>query len=52
MLHPEGSDFDAVKLCCKREKEPECIPVRHKGMLTDPFDMGEILIKELMDARG
>jgi hypothetical protein len=52
MLHPERSDFDAVKLGCKGEKEPEGIPVRLNGMVADPFDMGEILIEELTDAGG
>jgi len=52
MFHPEGSDFDVVKLGCKGEKKPEGISVRHKGMLTDSFDMWEILIEELTDAGG
>jgi len=39
MLHPEGSDFDAVKLCCKGEKEPEGIPISLDGMMADPLDM-------------
>jgi len=50
MLHSEGSDFDVVKLGCKGEKKSESIPVSLNSMLTDPFDMGEVLIKELTDA--
>ena len=52
MFHPEGSDFDVVKPCCKGEKKPEGIPVSLNRMLTDPFDMRQILIEELTDAGG
>ncbi len=50
MLHSEGRDFDSIKLGCKRQEQPESIPVCLNGMVADPFDMRQILIEELMDA--
>ncbi len=52
MLHPEGSDFDVVKPGGKGQKKSESIPISLNRMLTDPLDMGEILIEELTNARG
>ena len=52
MLHSERSDFDAIELGCKGEKKPEGIPISLNRMLTDPLDMGEILIEELTNAGG
>jgi hypothetical protein len=52
MLYSEGFDFDIVKPGCKGKKKPESIPVSFKGMLTDPFDMGEILVEELTNTGG
>lgn len=52
MLQPEGLYPDAVMLCGKREKELEGIPVGSDGVMAHPPDVGEIMIEELMDARG
>ena len=50
MLHSEGFDFDIVKPGCKGEKKSEGITVSLNRMLTDPLDMGKILIEELTNA--
>jgi hypothetical protein len=52
MLYSEGSNFDVVKLSCKGQKKPESIPVSFNRMLTDSFDVEEILIEELTNAGG
>lgn len=52
MLHSEGFDFDIVKPGCKGEKKSEGITVSLSSMLTDPFNMGEILIEELTNTGG
>lgn len=52
MCQPQGVDLDTIVLCGKRDKELESIPVGDNGMVAHPSDVGEVVVEELMDARG
>ena len=52
MLYCEGSYLDTIMLCSKREKELEGVPIGFGGIMTDPFDVGKIMIEELMNKGG
>ena len=50
LLQSQGSDLDPVVLGRKGEEELEGIPVGFERMDAHPFDLGKVLIEELMDA--
>jgi hypothetical protein len=47
MFHTKRFDLDAIKRCRKEKKKPEGIPVGLYGLLTDPSDGRQVLIKKL-----
>ena len=49
MLHPEGPDLDTVMFSRIGHEELEGIPVGPVGIMTDPLDVGKIMIEELMN---
>jgi len=49
MLYPERSDFNVVIRGREGQKDSEGIPIGCDGMEAYPFDMGKVLIEELMD---
>lgn len=52
MLQPERSDFDPVIRCREGQKELKGIPVGFDGIVAYSFDMGEVVIEELMETWG
>jgi hypothetical protein len=52
LLQSEGFDFDGVIVCGKDQKELEGIAVSFEGVLTDSFNVGQVVVKELMDGGG
>ncbi len=52
LLQPEGFDFNPVIVCSKEEKKLEGISVGFEGMVTDPLDVREVVIEELVDGGG
>ena len=52
MVDSEGFYLDAIMLCSKWEKELEGIAVGLNGIVAHCPDVKEVLIEELMDARG
>jgi hypothetical protein len=45
MFHTKRFDLDAIKRCRKGKKKPESIPVGLYGLVTDPPDGRQVLIK-------
>jgi hypothetical protein len=52
LLQPQGSDFDAVIVCGKDQKELEGIPIGFEGTVTHPLDVRKVVIEELVDGGG
>jgi len=52
LLQPEGFDFDAVIAGGKDQEELEGIAVSFEGVLTHTFNVGQVVVKELMDGGG
>ena len=52
MFESEGFNFNAIMLCGKGEEELEGIAVGLNGIVAHSPDVKEVLIEELMDARG
>jgi hypothetical protein len=48
VLHSEGSDLDTVMFRGIRQEELEGIPVGSNRIMTDPLDVGKVMIEELM----
>ena len=52
MFDSEGCNLDAIVLCGEGEEKLEGIAVRLNGIVAHAPDVKEILVEELMDARG
>ena len=52
VFQSKGFDLDSMILCRKGQEKSEGIAVGLDGLVAHPFDMGEIVIEELMDAGG
>jgi hypothetical protein len=52
LLQPQGSDFDAVIVCGKDQKELEGISISFDGTVAYSLDVGKVVVEELVDGGG
>ena len=50
VFHSEGFYLNAKMICRKGKEDLEGIPVGFDGIGTEPLDMGEVVVEEVMDA--